>query len=126
MYNLKGVNRSVNRTINRFLASKPALFLLLITFWKCMPLIVKVVEQNKYLFHNFCDYKTNYLKIFPQKFQKSYMSFQVARPSTPFNFGFPSALNCGPMYNLSATFVGDRAIETRPTLIRGKGNVCTY
>ena len=52
-----------------------------------------MVEQNKNLFHNFCDYKTNYLKKFPQSFQKSYRSFHVARPSTPFTIGIPSALN---------------------------------
>ena len=51
----------------------------------------KVVEQNKYLFHNFCDYKTNYLKNFAQNFQKSYPSFHVPRPSTPFIIGIPSA-----------------------------------
>ena len=85
-----------------------------------------MVEQNKYLFHNFCDYKTNYLKNIPQKFPKSYRSFHVARPSTPLNIGIPSALNRRPMYNLSATFVGDKTIESRPTLIRVKGNVSTY
>ena len=85
-----------------------------------------MVEQNKYLFHDVCDYKSNYLKKFPQNFLKSYRSFHVPRPSTPFNIGIPGALNRRPMYNLSATFVGDKAIESRPTLIRGKGNVSTY
>ena len=47
-------------------------------------------------------------------------------PPTPFNNGIPSALNRRPIYNLSATFVGDKAIENRPTLIRAKGNVSTY
>ena len=89
-------------------------------------MIVKVVEQNKYLFHNFCDYKTNYLKKFSQNFPKSYRSFHVARPSTPFNIGIPSALNRRPMYKLSATFVGDKAVESRPTLIRVTGKVSTY
>ena len=126
MYNLKGVNRSVNRTINRFFTFKTSFVLLLINFLKCIPLSVKVVEQNKNLFHNFCEYKTNYLKTFPQNFQKSYRSFHVARPSTRFTIGIPSALNRRPMYNLSATFVGDKAIESRPTLIRVKGNVSTY
>ena len=32
MYNLKGVNRNVNRTINRFLASKPVFFCSLLFF----------------------------------------------------------------------------------------------
>ena len=40
--------------------------------------------------------------------------------------GIPSAVNRRPMYNLFATFVGDKAIESRPTLIMGKGNVSTY
>ena len=91
-----------------------------------MPLVVKVVEQNKEFFHNFCNYKTNYLKKFPQNFQKSYRSFHVPRPSTPFNIGIPSALIRRPIYNLSARFLGDKAIESRPTLTRGKGNVSTY
>ena len=50
-----------------------------------------MVEQNKYLFYNFCDYKTTYLKKFAQSFQKSYTSFQVPRPSTPFIIGIPNA-----------------------------------
>ena len=85
-----------------------------------------MVEQNEYLFHSFCDYKTNYLKKFPQSFKNGYTIFHVPRPSTPFNIGIPSALNRRPMYNLYATFVGDKAIESRPTFIRGKGNVFTY
>ena len=84
------------------------------------------VEQNKYLFHNFCDYKTNYLKKFPQNVKNGYTSSHVPHPSSPFNIGITSALNRRPMYNLSATFVGDKAIEGRPTLIMGKGNVSTY
>ena len=91
-----------------------------------MPLIVKVVEQNKEFFHTFCNYKTNYLKKFPQIFQKSYRSFHVPRPSTLFNIGIPSALIRRPIYNLSARFLGDKAIESRPTLTRGKGTVSTY
>ena len=59
-------------------------------------------------------------------FYKRYTSFHVPRPSTPFNIWIPSALNRRPMYNLYATFVGDKAIESRPTMIRGKGNVSTY
>ena len=91
-----------------------------------MPLIVKMVEQNKDLFHKFFNYKTNYLKKFPIMFQKSYRSFHVPRPSTPFNIGIPSALIRRPIYNLSATLLGDKAIESRPTLTRGKGIVSTY
>ena len=91
-----------------------------------MPLIVKVVEQNKDLFHNFCNYKTNFLKNFHKVFQKSYRSFHVPRLSNPFNIGIPSALIRQPIYNLSARFLGDKAIESRPTLTRGKGNVSTY
>ena len=85
----------------------------------------RVVEENKYLFHSFCDYKTNYLKKFPQNFQKSYTSFRVPRPSIPFNNGIPSALNRRPMYNLSATFVGDKAIEKSANIDQGQGD-CIY
>ena len=85
-----------------------------------------MVEQNKDLFHIFCDYKINYLKKFPQSFKNGYTIFHVPRPSSPFNIGIPSALNHRPMYNLYATIVGDKAIESRPTLMRGKGNVSTY
>ena len=85
-----------------------------------------MVEQNKYLFHKFCDYKINYLKKLPQSFMNGYTSFHVPRLSSPFNIGIPSALNRRPMYNLYATFVGDKAIESRPTLMRGKGNVSIY
>ena len=89
-----------------------------------------MVEQNFDLFHNFCDYKTNYLKTVPQIFQKSYTSFHVPRPSTPFNFGIPSALNRRPMYNLSATFVGDKEkvgglwLEWKVTLSFPKYSFC--
>ena len=84
------------------------------------------VEQNKSLFHNFCDYNTNYLKKFPQNFKNGYTSSHVPNPSSLFNIGITSALNRRPMYNLYATFVGDKAIESRSTLIMSKGNVSTY
>ena len=41
MYNLKGVNRNVNRTINRFSALETS-FLFFFFFSKFIPLIVKV------------------------------------------------------------------------------------
>ena len=85
-----------------------------------------MVEQNKYLFNKFGDYKSNYLKKFPQNFKNGYTIFHVPRTSTPFNIGIPSALNRRPMHNLYTTFVGDKAIESRPTLIRAKGNVSKY
>ena len=85
-----------------------------------------MVEQNKYLFHNFCDYKTNYLKNFPQTFKNGYTIFHVPHPSTPFIIGIPSALNRRPINNLYAAFVGDKVIESRQTLTMGKGNVSTY
>ena len=83
-------------------------------------------EQNNKLFHNFYDYNTNYLKKFPQSFKYGYTSSHVPHPSSPFNIGITSVLNRRPMYNLYATFVGDKAIESRPTLIMSKGNVSTY
>ena len=84
------------------------------------------VEQNNSLFQNFCYYNTNYLKKFPQNFKNGYTSSHVPHPSSPFNIWIPSAPNRRPMYNLYATFVGDKAIESRRTMIRGKGNVSTY
>ena len=61
-----------------------------------------------------------------QNFKNGYTSFHVRRPSIPFIIGIPSALNRRLIYNLYATFLGDKAIENHPTLIRGKGNVSTY
>ena len=69
--------------------------------------------------------KLTILKKFPQSFQKCYRSFHVAHPSTPFTNGIPSALNRRPMYNLFATFVGDKAIESRPNIDQGQGE-CIY
>ena len=85
----------------------------------------RFVEQNKSFFQNFCDCNTKYLKKFPQTFKYGYTSSHVPHPSSPFNIGITSALNRRPMYNLYATFVGDKAIESRPTLIMSKGNVST-
>ena len=44
----------------------------------------QVVEQNKYLLHNFCDYKTNYLKKFPQSFKTTATrAFTFLTPPAP-------------------------------------------
>ena len=59
-------------------------------------------------------------------FYKRLHELSRSSPLHPFNIGIPSALNRRPMYNLYARFVGDKAIESRSTLIRGKGDVSTY
>ena len=53
-------------------------------------------------------------------------SFLFLAPPPPFNVGISSALNGRPMEKWYATFAGDSSIESRPTLIRGKGNLSTY
>ena len=44
------------------------------------------------------------------------MIFAVPRPSTPFNVGISSVQH----------FAANSSIESRPTLIRGKGNLSPY
>ena len=137
MCNLKGVNRGVNRTILQI-----SLLLLLNVFFfrKCIRLIVQLTEENKCLFHNFYGWFSNlnqFKRSIHESFKHEYTICPVPRPSSPppplrlplpidFNVGISSALNRRPIQNSYATFVCDKSIERRPTLIRGRGDLSTY
>ena len=72
-----------------FLGLQTSFLLLLMSSWKCIPLIVKVVEQNKYLFHNFCYYNTNFLKKFSTEFQKRLQELSRSSPLNPLQYWYP-------------------------------------
>ena len=47
-------------------------------------------------------------------------------PPPLFNVEISSVLNGRPMENCYATFAGDSSVESRPTLIKGKGNLVVF
>ena len=63
-----------------------------------------------------------------KEFSKKLQKLSRCSPLHPVHYWDPecaeSPASC--IYKLCATFVGDKAIESRPTLIRVKGNVSTY
>ena len=72
----------------------------------------------------------------PESFKHEYTIFPVPRPSTNhylppppplicFIVGISNALNLRPIQNSHATFACDNSIETRQTLIRGRG-ICLH
>ena len=91
-------------------------------------MIVKVAEQRKIYFIMFArDSKSNHLKIFFKRVLKTdTRSCPLLVPPPLFNVEISSVLNGWPMENCYATFAGDSSVESRPTLIRGKGNLVVF